>query len=155
MENPLDYSSAPLAALLEVFTLWGSGGFIERLAQSAGTALDATSIILLTSLSRNGATRPSDLAETLGVGASNVSKMTKRLAELGLVERATDAADARASRIRLTADGLATMRVLVVAGDDMMANILASWPDDQRANLAELLQRFSRDAKAFAAQISE
>lgn len=153
--NPLDYSSAPLAALLEVFTLWGSGGFIERLAQSSGTTLDATSIILLTALSRNGATRPSELAETLGVGASNVSKMTKRLSDAGLVERATDAEDARASRVRLTPKGNEAMKVLVLAGDNMMDSILDGWPDEQRANLAELLQRFSQDAKAFAAKISD
>lgn len=146
----LPYGSEQLAALLSVFTRWGSGGFIHALAESAAPEgagdLDATSIVAITTLAREGAMRPSALAERLRVGASNVSKISARLAALGLVQKVTDPADSRASLLQLTAEGEAVMAALVAAGDQMMAAILADWADADRAELGRLLQRFAHDA---------
>ncbi|PPL16828.1 MarR family winged helix-turn-helix transcriptional regulator [Microterricola pindariensis] len=149
----LPYGSEPLAALLSVFTRWGSGGFIHALAENAAAGageLDATSIVAVTTLAREGAMRPSALAERLRVGASNVSKISARLAALGLVQKVADPADSRASLLQLTPQGEAVMASLVEAGDRMMAEILADWPSADRAELGRLLARFERDAARHA-----
>lgn len=149
----LPYGSEPLAALLSVFTRWGSGGFIHALAENAApneaAELDATSVVAITTLAREGAMRPSALAERLRVGASNVSKISARLATLGLVQKVADPADSRASLLQLTPAGESVMAALVEAGDRMMAEILADWPEADRSELARLLQRFERDAARY------
>ncbi len=146
----LPYGSEPLAALLSVFTRWGSGGFIHALAESAAPLgagdLDATSVVALTTLAREGALRPSTLAERLRVGASNVSKISARLATLGLVQKIADPADSRASLLQLTSRGDAVMAAIIEAGDKMMAEILADWPAADRAEFGRLVQRFAQDA---------
>lgn len=151
----LQYQSEPLAALLGVFSQWGSGGFIAALVNHSGHNLDPTSVVAITVLSRDGAMRPSALAERLRVGPSNVSKISNRLTELGLTERLADPHDARATLLGLTADGVALMGALVDAGDEMMARTLADWPDSDRAEFARLLQRFERDAARYAGVIKD
>jgi DNA-binding MarR family transcriptional regulator len=146
----LPYRSRPLAALLDVFALWGSGEFIAALGHESGHSLDATSIVAITVLAREGALRPSVLAERLRVGASNVSKISGRLSSLGLVERTPDPDDARAGLLRLTAAGTDVMTRLIDAGDEMMSAILEDWPEADRDAFDRLLRRFQADATAYA-----
>lgn len=147
---PHEYRSQPLAALLDVFAIWGSDGFIGALSEWAGRDLDPTSVTAVTMLARNGPMRPSGLAGRLHVGASNVSKISAHLHALDLVEKIADPADARATLLRLTTDGEKYMRDLVEAGDTMMEAIIADWPDADRNTLARLLARFEQDAARFA-----
>jgi DNA-binding MarR family transcriptional regulator len=138
----LPYRSEPLAVLLDVFARWSSGGFIEALTRSTGHDLDPTSVVALTHVARAGAMRPSTLAEHLFVGASNVSKISARLSALGLLEKVPDPDDARATLLRLTADGRTLMAELVRAGDDMMGALLADWTPADRDTFTHLLRRF-------------
>ncbi|NYJ18737.1 MarR family winged helix-turn-helix transcriptional regulator [Glaciibacter psychrotolerans] len=152
-DNPARYRSEPLAALLAVFSVWGSGGFISALSRQAGTDLDTTSVVGVTMLARHGAMRPSTLAGHLRVGASNVSKISAQLIEQGFVEKIADPADARASLLQLTPQGVALMHTLVVAGDAMMDDILVGWSSTDRAAFARQLQRFELSALRYAADI--
>lgn len=154
MTSELPYRSEPLAALLDVFTLWASGDFIDSLTRETGHDLDATSVVAVTILAREGALRPSALAERLRVGASNVSKISSRLTDRGLVEKIPDPADARASLLRLTNRGTDMMTSMITAGDDMMSTILATWDDKDRHAFEKLLRRFELDATQYASRIS-
>ncbi|WP_223694938.1 MarR family winged helix-turn-helix transcriptional regulator [Leifsonia poae] len=146
----LDYRSEPLAALLDVFALWSSGDFMNSLARRVGYDLDPTSIVAITVLARDGAIRPSDLAERLHVGASAVSKIAARLGAETLVEKTADPDDARATLLRLTEHGRDVVASLIDTGDAMMADLLSDWSADERARFTSLLERFRDDASAFA-----
>ncbi|MFT2816340.1 MarR family winged helix-turn-helix transcriptional regulator [Leifsonia sp. A12D58] len=145
----LHYSSQPLAALLRVFSNWGSEQFMTSLAAGAGYELDSTSIVAITVLGQEGAVRPSALAERLRVGSSNVSKIAARLIDAGLAIRIPDATDARANLLTLTVAGVALMDDLVAAGDRMMAEILTRWSETDRGEFTRLVQRFERDVATY------
>ena len=151
----LHYRSEALAALLDVFSLWGSEGFIGSLSRRTNVDLDTTSVIAITTLARRGALRPSVLAAYLRVGPSNVSKLSANLLERGLVERTSDTADARASLLRLSPRGHALIESLVEVGDQMMTEILANWPATDQAEFARLLKLFERDALGYAKTAAE
>lgn len=151
----LGYESRPLAALLDVFSIWSSGGFIRELARRADLSLDATSIVALTVLAREGNLRPSELAEHLRVGASAVSKLVRRLGNEGLAEQLRDPDDARAWRVRLTDTGHKRMSQLVDIGDEMTAALLADWSAADRELFATLLTRFRSNAQHYAATMLE
>ena len=145
----LHYSSQSLAALLRVFSNWGSEQFMTSLAAGAGYELDSTSIVAITVLAQEGAVRPSVLAERLRVGSSNVSKIAARLIDAGLVVRIPDATDARANQIELTAAGSALMDNLVAAGDKMMGEILTRWSESDRTAFTRLVEKFERDVASY------
>ena len=151
----LHYSSGPLAALLRVFSNWGSEQFMTSLAAGAGYDLDSTSIVAITVLGQDGALRPSVLAERLRVGPSNVSKIAARLIDAGLAVRIPDATDARANRITLTASGNALMDDLVTAGDRMMGDILTRWSETDRADFTRLVQQFEQDVAAYRPDVGD
>lgn len=148
---PLGYRSAGLAAMLEVFALWGSSDFITALTDDAAPGMDAGSVTALTLLGRHGALRPSALARKLRMGASNVSKIMRRLGQDNLIERSADAADGRAGLLRLTDRGQGVVAGLVDAGDRMMHAIQAEWTQAERDTFAQLLTRFHTDALRFGA----
>lgn len=137
-----DYESTPLAAMIDVFSLWTSGDFMRQLATSVDVDLDATGIVAVTLLGRNGGMRPSALAKRLGLGASAASKVIRRLGDAGLVERLAHPDDARAAHVTLTPRGIAVSRALVDAGDAMMRGLLTSWSEADREEFATLLARF-------------
>ncbi len=136
--------------MLEVFALWGSSDFITAITDDAAPGLDATSVTALTLLGRHGAMRPSALARKLRVGASNVSKITRRLSQDGFVERGTDTADGRAGLLHLTVGGNEMVVEFVDAGDRMMRAIQADWTQADRNRFTELLTRFHTDALHFS-----
>jgi len=144
------YRSDQLAALLEVFSVWSSGSFMRGLAAGAGLDLDATSIVAITLLARDGDQRASALAARLRVGASAISKLSNRLSALELVEKLPDPDDTRATLLRLTPAGRAAARALVQAGDTMMAELMREWPEDDRVHFNRLLRRFRDDAMLHA-----
>jgi len=147
------YRHEQLGALLEIFSVWSSGTFIRGLAVGAGVDLDATSIVAVTVLARDGEQRASALASRLRVGASAISKLSNRLTAHGLIEKRQDPDDSRAALLRLTPAGTAAATALTRAGDVMMADLMRRWPDDDRADFTRLLSRFRDDALAHAIRV--
>ncbi|MBS1907886.1 MAG: MarR family transcriptional regulator [Actinobacteria bacterium] len=150
----LPYRSQQLAALLEVFSLWSSTDFIRRIAGRAGADLDATSIVALTLLGRDGSLRASELAARLRLGASAISKISHRLGAHGLIEKRTDPRDSRATVLRLSPAGNDLMAGLVDAGDAMLADLTADWSPRDREEFDRLMRRFRDDALAQAARMA-
>ena len=87
---------------------------------------------------RDNEPRLSELAEYLGLDRSSVSGLIDRAEQRGLVERRADAADGRASRVRLTEQGreLATLAEREVAAG--IAPIVAHVPARHRATIVGL-----------------
>jgi DNA-binding MarR family transcriptional regulator len=149
----LPFRSDLMASLGALLNLWDSPDFHLSVSTRDGDELDEASHRLVRHLSFRGPMRPSALAEELGTGRSNISKIVKRLEREGLVARAIDADDSRASRVQLTADGLEVAQRFYDLGDGLAEQILQGWdPDDVRL-FTRLTARFTQGALENAEEI--
>ena len=89
--------------------------------------------------------RVTDAAAHLGIDAPAVTRKAQQLERLGLVSRARDADDARATRLRLTPAGHRMLRQFLLARHRWLATLLADWPADDRREFARLICRFTDD----------
>lgn len=98
---------APLEALLALSATQAAAA--RRLDAILGGhhGLSFAELRLLRALAagRDGGTRPTDLAQALEVSASGVTRAVLPLEKRGIVRRHPDPADARVSRVALTAAG--------------------------------------------------
>jgi DNA-binding MarR family transcriptional regulator len=137
-----------LASLSALILLWESPGLQSEILTSSGEPIDQPAHQALRHLAAGQPMRPSDLAHALGTGASNVSKILKRLEAEGLVVRETAPDDTRSTLIILTPAGKAAARHIYDLGDDMIAQVLAAWSPRDIARYTELTKRFTADAIA-------
>lgn len=147
------YRSELLASLSALILLWESPGLQSEILSSSGEPIDQPAHQALRHLAAGQPMRPSDLAQVMATGASNISKILKRLEAEGLVEREPDPADTRSTTITLTKAGAAAARHIYDLGDDMIAQVLAGWSPRDIARYTELTQRFTADAIAAAADM--
>lgn len=121
-----------------------------RLAEEAGLSLPAYS--LLTRLGDEGPCRMSDLAGGLGIDLSAVSRQVKHLEQARWLRREADPHDGRATTVGLTADGRRVAERLRVARCAAIDDLLADWDDDDRAELARLLDRLTASFETLGEQ---
>ncbi|GGE95346.1 hypothetical protein GCM10011313_17900 [Mycetocola zhadangensis] len=150
-EHP--YSSIFLASLTSVIAQWTAPSFLVAITAREGIDLDSTSITAISILDRQGPMRPSVLADNLGTGASNVSKILGRLETAELIERRKDDADARAWLVHLTPAGAEVAAAFIRAGDGMLRELLDGWSEKERHLLTQLMQRLDASTRAFAATL--
>jgi DNA-binding MarR family transcriptional regulator len=117
----------------------------EVLMAKSGVRLERSAYWVISRLGDAGAIRLSDLAPLLGIDLSTVSRQVQALEQQGLVQRAVDSADRRAVRLELTALGKRTLTKLRQSRRQMMSEALADWSDDDKDDLARLLNRFVDD----------
>jgi DNA-binding MarR family transcriptional regulator len=106
-----------------------------------GEDLDFAAIVLMKALLDNGPLRLSALASALDVDASTVSRHVRHLEDRGLLERATDPDDGRASQVRLTGEGRSRLAAGAERRRALVASLIAAWPDTDRDRLRDLLTR--------------
>ena len=117
-------------------------GLSER-AVEVHPDLNATSYLLLTTLSEHGARRASDLADMFALDKGSVSRLVHQLLELGLIERSPDPADGRASILSVTD---AAVRRLADVRDNRRQHFddrLDGWEPREIEDLADRLGRFN------------
>lgn len=149
------YRSDLLANLSALILLWDSPAFQGEILAKSGESIDQQSHQTLRHLLAWGPMRPTSLSEVLGTGASHVSKIVRRLESDGLVERATDPTDRRATLISLTPAGQDAARGVYALGDRMIAEVLEEWSPDDISRYTALTERFVKDAIASAARMLE
>ena len=149
------YRSRLLSSLSALILVWDSPTLQGQILAKSGETIDQASHQTLRHLFAWGATRPSALAEALGTGPSNVSKIVGRLEEDGLIARTTDAHDGRATVVRLTARGEEAARGVYVLGDRMIAEVLDQWSPIDVRHYTALTERFVTDAISSSAQMRE
>ena len=86
-----------------------------------------------------------DLAARFGLDPSTVSRTVAALVRSGLVERAADPADGRASVLTLTALGRQTLIEVTTWADERLADALKEWTPEDVTVFTALMQRFSAD----------
>jgi DNA-binding MarR family transcriptional regulator len=124
--------------------------FFERVISRAGVRLDRSAVPVLRRVGEHDGVRLSDLAAQMSVDVSTMSRQVRTLERGGYVTRQTDAADARASLLRLTARGSKALERLSRARMEILDEVLADWSPKERAQFAPLLERFAADVAEFA-----
>jgi DNA-binding MarR family transcriptional regulator len=135
---------ADLASRLELtFRLLGKRIYLPSLRhlRAVSPGLDQASVPLLSALEERGECRPSDVAAMVELDLSTVSRQLRQLEQVGLVSRRPDRDDRRAFRITLTAQGRDRLRSVRASRADMLDSVFSDWPEDERRNLQELLDR--------------
>lgn len=114
--------------------------------KQAGVDIDQAGLALLYALRDAGADpRLTDLAERLRIDAPAVTRKAQQLERLALVSRVRDVEDARASRLRLTAQGCRVIDQFLLARRCWLTQVLSTWPSADRSELARLLGQFTED----------
>lgn len=149
------YRSELLANLSALILLWDSPAIQGEILAKSGESIDQQSHQTLRHLLAWGPMRPTALSEVLATGASHVSKIVRRLEGDGLVERATDPTDRRATLISLTDAGEVAARGVYALGDRMIAEVLESWSAEDIRRYTALTEKFVKDAIASADRMLE
>lgn len=126
-----------------VLALYRAARLAQRLTKD--DPLDVGQSRLLASIKRIGPARPSAIAADCHVDLSTASRQVDALVKKGLVAKAPDPEDARATLVRITSEGLHTLRRLVSNRSEAIAAALDEWSDTDRARLTSLLVRLADD----------
>ncbi|MGW4596801.1 MarR family winged helix-turn-helix transcriptional regulator [Streptomyces sp. NPDC004457] len=117
--------------------------FDARLGGLHGVSLADFTLLLRLDQAPGGRMRRVDLAESLGLTASGVTRGLAPLERIGLVTRETDARDARVAYAALTGTGRRRLAEMRTTAEETAAEVFAgpAWPAADIARLADLLTR--------------
>ncbi|WP_444852232.1 MarR family winged helix-turn-helix transcriptional regulator [Streptomyces sp. NPDC000229] len=119
-----------------------------EMAREVHPELEPAAYGLLVRLDEAGTQRATELAGYFGVGKATMSRQLRALEDLGLVARAPDPADGRASLVRLTDEGRSRFRHVRDARRARYVRKLADWDRAEVAELARLLHQFNASAES-------
>jgi DNA-binding MarR family transcriptional regulator len=125
-----DLAGALDARLAALWRTLGRGGY---------GGLSRTAAAVLANLRHNGPQRIGDLAAAEAVAQPSMTALVTRLANAVLVQRIPDPDDARAVRVKLTADGNACLDEIRAGRAALIANRLAQLTPEQRQALEAAL----------------
>jgi DNA-binding MarR family transcriptional regulator len=112
----------------------------EYLLTKAGVDVDRAGTALLYVLYTEGTClRVTDLAEQLQIEAPAVTRKAQQLEQSGLVSRAPDPNDGRATLLQLTARGRRAINRILAVRRDWLTTLLADWPEASRVECARIL----------------
>lgn len=127
----LPYRSELLTTIADWVHQWNAPEFTIDIIARVDPRLSVPGSRMLTRLLAQGPLRPSDLADQLSTGASNVSKLLASLETLGYIERHPDTADARVVRVQLTESGREAARAIIAGADRAIEHMVSDWTEDE------------------------
>jgi DNA-binding MarR family transcriptional regulator len=113
-------------------------------------ALDRAAYLILRHLAVSGRQNISVLAAALHLDGSTVTRQVAALLREGLVSRDRDPQDRRGAVITATADGLIRMSAVRKAREELYAQMLTGWSEEDRCTLAALLHRLNQSMDEYA-----
>lgn len=128
--------------------------FKAMMASMAGSGSHPGQAMCLRLLSANDGASQRDVARMLHVAPPTVSKMLRGMEKAGLVERRSDAADQRLTRVYLTEAGRERSEHMGVAVGEYVNATFGTLSEDERRELARLLHKLE-DSIACAGQDPE
>lgn len=132
---------------VNAFVDWATNDtFRQRLMSAVGfPTKDTIDFLVVNQIAHNGALRPSDLADSLSLSRTHVSKIVNRLVGAKLVTRVPVADDERSVLIALTPSGRQVGTAILDVLDDMWQRTLAEWSPKDRDKLQALFARLIHD----------
>jgi DNA-binding MarR family transcriptional regulator len=126
----------------------------DYISRQAGDDIDQAGMAVLYTLhGEKTGLRVTDLATRLGIDPPAVTRKAQQLERLGLVSRARDNRDARASWLRLTPEGRQVIKRFLVARHQWLTALLADWPAAECREFARLISRFADDIDQHLAEL--
>jgi DNA-binding MarR family transcriptional regulator len=113
----------------------------------SGVDLPLSAVALLRQLEPGNPLRLSELSRRLQVALPPLSRQVRTLVDGGLLERAEDGSDARASLLAITGAGREALRLFDKANRALLDKALAGWDDESLAALASQMQRLVADLR--------
>ena len=112
-------------------------------ARAVHPDLQPASYLVLTHLEERGPLCSSAVVEQLGIDKGSVSRQVQHLVDLGLVERAPDPDDRRASLLSLTDEARTRLARVRSERWERFDERLAGWSPDELSELAGQLARYN------------
>jgi len=106
-----------------------------------GVAITRTGHWLLVRVSEQAPARLSDIAESVELDLSTISRQVRDLVAAGLITKVPDPADGRASLLSLTERGAAVLEAVSESRRRVLDEAIAGWTDGERNALASGLLR--------------
>lgn len=129
-------------ALEQLLRLYASRKVHARRSAAAGVMISQPGYLLLRRLQEDGPLPMGELAKITQMDPAAAGRQVRQLEEEGLVTRAKGEDDGRVVVVKVTPRGATVRQRLSAVGELHMSDVLQDWPQDDRAQLAELLPRF-------------
>jgi DNA-binding MarR family transcriptional regulator len=108
-----------------------------------GRRVEVSTVLVLDALSDVGQATVTDVAEHLSIAHSTASRLVTRAVEAGMVSRQPSRHDSRAAVLEATPAGRRLHRAASRFRRQRLEHTLQSWSERDRAQLANLLRRFT------------
>jgi DNA-binding MarR family transcriptional regulator len=131
-----------------IFRLGRSLRTIRVSHQDSSTYATGAGFWELVLLQLRGPLRATEMATTLSLDISTVSRQLKQLSTEGLIEKEQDPNDARAYVVRLTSHGTQVVNELMSRREALIEQSLSSWSPTDRQTFQSLLNRFATDLES-------
>lgn len=118
--------------------------FKSRLAPQT-TAIPPGSLGILAAIVTGRGSHVKDLAADCALDPSTVSRAVAALVRAGLVERAADPDDGRASVLAVTDAGRGAYAEVIAQHENRLAEALRGWTAEELETFSALLRRFTED----------
>ncbi|WP_250281923.1 MULTISPECIES: MarR family transcriptional regulator [unclassified Frankia] len=117
--------------------------FRMAIAGESGTVLDRSAYLLLSHIHEHGAVRLTTLGTVFALDISTVSRQIAALVTAGLVERATDPSDRRATLVRLSTRGQQRYLATRSARVEKINTLVRTWDQEELGVFGALLSRLN------------
>ena len=114
---------------------------VPRDAVPGDVSISRTGYWLLVRVSETAPVRLSDIADSVELDLSTISRQVRDLVGAGLLAKVPDPADGRAALLSLTEQGAAVLEAVSEARRQVLAEAIADWSDEERNALATGLLR--------------
>ncbi|MFT4273921.1 MAG: MarR family winged helix-turn-helix transcriptional regulator [Pantoea sp.] len=120
----------------------------ELLIKESNIQLDRALFPLLVQISRFGPIGVVELADRVGRDYTTVSRQVAKLEEIGLAQRQKNTKDKRVNEAVITAVGKVMTDKIDAARSRIYGEVFQAWQENERVELARLLQKFVGDFTA-------
>jgi DNA-binding MarR family transcriptional regulator len=124
------------------------GARAKAMLNAGDLGAEFSALMLLFPLRHHGPMRVTDLAEIKQADPSTISRQVAQLVKAGLARREADPVDGRASRLAVTATGLAACQQLHEARHALLSTALSDWPPERITAFADLFTEFNSSVEA-------
>jgi DNA-binding MarR family transcriptional regulator len=107
-------------------------------------SMDRAAYLLLNRLDREGPVGVKALAQSMGIDSSTVTRQVAPLVDSELVNRVPNPKDGRAVLLELSPLGRERLEEVRASRQELMRELLATWPQEEREQFCSLLTRYNQ-----------
>lgn len=114
-------------------------------ARGMARAFNVPRVAVLTFVAEHDVTRPGDIADSLELTPSSVTRHLQALTDAGQVDMQVDQNDRRTALVTITETGREELRLIEGAADAVFSGVVSTWSPTDIAKLTELADRLRAD----------